>query len=193
MKIVNVYPEHKNAQLLFSPDFSDSGKRRARKSWIRPQNTVFWDLDSLLRRSSHSERCYKQLCPLKPCSYTRMKYCTYHCTSSTSSSSQQYKKSSRKGESTDTMIKWCILWWRNTATACTERFLIIYRFPGGNILLDEREYFVTLVKGEAVQYISQQDERSCRRADTCMERVKQGRKSFITTSLKGEVDNSEEI
>ena len=38
--------------LLFLPDFSDRGKRRARKSWIRPQNTVFWDLDSLLKRSA---------------------------------------------------------------------------------------------------------------------------------------------
>lgn len=37
----------------FSPDFSDSGKRRAKKSWIRPQNTVFWDLDSLRNRSKH--------------------------------------------------------------------------------------------------------------------------------------------
>lgn len=26
---------------LFLPDFSDRGKRRARKSWIRPQKTVF--------------------------------------------------------------------------------------------------------------------------------------------------------
>lgn len=41
----------------FLPDFSDRGKRRARKSWIRPQNTVFWDLDSLLKRSTQIERC----------------------------------------------------------------------------------------------------------------------------------------
>lgn len=32
---------HSHGKELFSPDFSDRGNRRARKSWIRPQNTVF--------------------------------------------------------------------------------------------------------------------------------------------------------
>lgn len=40
--------------LLCLPDFSDRGKRRARKSWIRPQKTVFCDLDSLLKRSTQT-------------------------------------------------------------------------------------------------------------------------------------------
>jgi hypothetical protein len=35
------------------PDFSERGKSLAKKSWIRPQKTVFWDLDNLLRRSNN--------------------------------------------------------------------------------------------------------------------------------------------
>lgn len=51
-------------------------------------------------------------------------------------------------------------------TEFTFRLQLIYRFPSGNILLDEREYFVTLVEREAVQYISQQNKGSRSRADT---------------------------
>jgi len=46
---------------------------------------------------------------------------------------------------------------------------VIYRFPGGDILFDKREYFVTQVKGKAIQYVSQQDKWGCGRADTWME------------------------
>lgn len=58
---------------------------------------MFWDLDSLLKRSTHSERWYDfQRCPLKPCSWRRTKHYNYHCTSSTSSSSRQCKTNSGK-------------------------------------------------------------------------------------------------
>lgn len=42
-------------QLMYqsSPDFSDRGKSLAKKSWIRPQKTVFWDFDNLRRRSNN--------------------------------------------------------------------------------------------------------------------------------------------
>lgn len=34
------------------PDFSESGNSLAKNNWILPQKTVFWDLDSRLRRSA---------------------------------------------------------------------------------------------------------------------------------------------
>lgn len=110
--------------------------------------------------------------PFKHTKSERMKHYPYHCTSSTSSSSRQCKKSSRETESADTVFKLSILRWRNTTTSFTERLQLIYRFPGGNILLDKREYFVALVKRKAVQYVSQQQEGSCGRTDTYMKRVK---------------------
>lgn len=70
------------------------------------------------------------------------------------------------------------------STGFTETLQRVYRFPGGNILLDKREYFVALVKRKAVQYVSQQQERSCGGTDTYMKRVKQDSKILITTSLK---------
>lgn len=53
----------------------------------------------------------------------------------------------------------------NTWTDVGEKLSLIYRFPGGNIFLNKREYFVTLVERQTVEYVSEQDERSCSRAD----------------------------
>ena len=40
-----------NSETMFSPDLSENGKNLAKKSSIRPQKTVFWDLESLRNRS----------------------------------------------------------------------------------------------------------------------------------------------
>ena len=37
------------------PDFSDRGNNLDKNNWIRPQNTVFWDLDNRLIRSEKEE------------------------------------------------------------------------------------------------------------------------------------------
>lgn len=73
-------------------------------------------------------------------------------------------------------VKWVLgkkestVQWRtpNTRTEFTEKLSLIYRFPGGNIFLDKREYFVTLVKRQTVEDVSQQDKRRRSRADPCM-------------------------
>lgn len=97
--------------------------------------------------------------------------CDYHYTSSTSSSSRQCKRSSKERErtqwSSDVDYAGQIL-----KLPFNERMQLIYRLPGGHILLNERENFVALVERKTVQHISQQEERSCSRADTCMERGK---------------------
>lgn len=119
---------------------------------------MFWDLDSLRNRSKCIKSHYKQL----PMLNVWINHYTHHCTSSTSSSSQQYKKCSRKkgrAQSND-------VYSTNTGTDFTEKLSLIYRFPGGNIFLHKREYFVTLVQRQTVEYISQQDERRRSRADT---------------------------
>lgn len=159
----------------FLPDFSDRGKRRARKSWIRPQNTVFWDLDSLLKRSTQIERCVTAT-PFKhkPSVHEGNTILTV-------THPQQVvlpgsvKRVLEKARA-QTVIK-CYAG-EIHKPAFTQTLRLIYRFPGGNILLHEGEDFVTLVQREAVQYISQQKERSCSRTDTYTKRVKQDRKSL---------------
>ena len=42
--------------MTFNPDLSENGKNLARNRRILPQNTVFWVLDSLLRRSLQIRR-----------------------------------------------------------------------------------------------------------------------------------------
>lgn len=64
-----------------------------------------------------------------------------------------------------------------------EKLSIIYRFPGGNIFLNKREYFVTLVERQTVEDVSQQDERSCSRADAYMKGSK-GKKSSSLQVLR---------
>lgn len=96
---------------------------------------------------------------------------TYRCTSAVSNSSQPYKKSSIWGFRQKSQIKYFCT--GETLPLCFAGSLwIIYRFPGGDILLHKREYFVTLVKREAVQNISQQDEGCGSRADTCTGRMR---------------------
>lgn len=72
----------------------------------------------------------------------------------------------------------------NTQTGFTEKLSLIYRFPGGNIFLNKGEYFVALVERQTVEDVSQQDERSCSRADACVEGTKQGKQSPFATSFK---------
>lgn len=45
-----------NSDTTFSPDLSENGKNFARKSKMRPQNTVFCDLDKRLSKSLHIRR-----------------------------------------------------------------------------------------------------------------------------------------
>ena len=40
-----------NSETTFKPDLSENGKNFAKNRRIRPQNSVFWDLDSLRSRS----------------------------------------------------------------------------------------------------------------------------------------------
>lgn len=49
----------------------------------------------------------------------------------------------------------------------TQQLEFIYRFPGGDVLFDKREDFVTQVQRKTVQHVSQQDERGRSRTDTC--------------------------
>lgn len=71
-----------------------------------------------------------------------------------------------------------------TWTDFTEKLSLIYRFPGGNIFLDKREYFVTLVERQTVEHVSQQDERSCSRADAYMKGSRGQNKIISIASFK---------
>lgn len=61
----------------------------------------------------------------------------------------------------------------------TEQAQLIYRLPGRDVLFHKREYFVTEVQRKAVENVSQQDERSCGRADACVEKRKRRGKIYM--------------
>ena len=73
------------------PETSDSGKSRARKSWMRPQKTVFWDLDR--RRSRSGQKDSAVSCTSLLLTHVEVDFTdgSYHYTSSAKSFYWSYK------------------------------------------------------------------------------------------------------